>query len=111
MNQKELQKGKESPVCKMDTDDNRVYPRRRGKRNEEVCPGICPYYQRDRGQGVVYCECARFRFPDRLSQREIVYGFCAHPVGYKSCAIKQAMDHFYERKYNQIENEETKGEL
>lgn len=65
--------------------------------------GICPYYQRDRGKGVVYCECARFRFPDKVARREIVYGFCAHPTNYKKCALKQMMDHFYERKYNQIE--------
>ena len=109
MNQEENQKRSASREGKGGAENNRVYPRRKGKRNEEeICPGICPYYQRDRGQGVVYCECARFRFPDRLSQREIVYGFCAHPVGYKSCAIKQAMDHFYERKYNQIETDESK---
>ena len=65
--------------------------------------GMCPYFQRERGGGLVYCECAKFRFPDKISRREIVYGFCAHPDNYKSCAIKQTMDHFYERKYNQIE--------
>ena len=67
---------------------------------------ICPYYQRDRGQGRVYCECARFRFPDKEARREIVYTFCAHHVGYKMCPIKMAMDHFYERKYEQIEKQE-----
>ncbi len=109
MNQEKNQKENEQATRKADTDDNRVYSRKVGKRNEEeVCPGICPYYQRDRGQGMVYCECARFRFPDKLTRREIVYSFCAHPVGYKSCAIKQAMDHFYERKYNQIEGDESK---
>lgn len=61
--------------------------------------GICPYFQRDRGKGQVYCECARFRFPDKESRREIVYRFCAHPGGYKDCMIKQALDHHYERKY------------
>ena len=64
---------------------------------------VCPYYQRDRGEGRVYCECARFRFPDKETRREIVYAFCAHPEGYKRCALKQAMDHFYERKYEKIE--------
>ncbi|MBE6586607.1 MAG: hypothetical protein E7645_08855 [Ruminococcaceae bacterium] len=72
----------------------------------EVCEGICPYYLRDKGNGMVYCECARFRFPDKLSRREIVYGFCAHPDNYKKCAIKQAMDHYYERKYNMIDADE-----
>lgn len=61
--------------------------------------GICPYFQRDRGKGVVYCECAKFKFPDKVSRREIVYRFCAHPEGYKACMIKQALDHYYERKY------------
>ena len=60
---------------------------------------ICPYFMRDRGKGVVYCECAKFRFPDKVSRREIVYRFCAHPEGYKACMIKQALDHYYERKY------------
>ena len=67
---------------------------------------ICPYYQRDRGLGRVYCECARFHFPDRGAQREIVYTYCAHPSGYKLCPIKQAMDHFYERKYASIEKDD-----
>ena len=61
--------------------------------------GICPYFMRDRGKGVVYCECAKFKFPDKGSRREIVYRFCAHPEGYKACMIKQALDHYYERKY------------
>lgn len=66
--------------------------------------GMCPYFQRERGAGLVYCECAKFRFPDKLARREIVYRFCAHPENYKACVIKQTMDHFYERKYNQIES-------
>lgn len=68
-----------------------------------ACAAICPYYQRDRGRGRVYCECAHFRFPDKESRREIVYALCAHPDGYKTCPMKQAMDHFYERKYRSIE--------
>ena len=65
--------------------------------------GFCPYFQREKGRGVVYCECAKFRFPDKQSRRDIVYRFCAHPEQYKQCPIKQAMDHYYERKYAQIE--------
>lgn len=61
--------------------------------------GICPYYKKERGGGHVNCEGATFRFPDRLARREYVYRFCAHPVGYKECPLKIAMDHFYERKY------------
>ena len=43
MNQEERQKGTENVACASDTEDNRVYPRRATKRNEEeICPGICP---------------------------------------------------------------------
>lgn len=72
----------------------------------ESMVGICPYYIRERGKGVVNCECARFRFPDTLARREIVYTFCGHPSGYKTCPLKVAMDHFYERKYAQINGNE-----
>ena len=65
--------------------------------------GICPYFTRERSHGVVTCECARLKFPDRKSRREIVYRFCAHPEGYKDCMLKQALDHYYERKYAQHE--------
>lgn len=61
--------------------------------------GICPYFSRERSHGVLTCECARLKFPDRDSRREIVYRYCAHPQGYKACMLKQAMDHYYERKY------------
>ena len=66
---------------------------------QETRLGICPYFCRERSQGVVYCECARLKFPDRDSRREILYRFCAHPEGYKTCMLKQALDHYYERKY------------
>ena len=92
----------------MDMEDNVEYARRTlRKEPEENREGICPYYMRDRGHGVIYCECARFHFPDKKSRRAIVYTYCAHPSGYKLCAIKQAMDHYYERKYSQIESKST----
>ena len=62
--------------------------------------GTCPYFQREKGDGYTYCECARFRFPDKQARRDIVYQYCAHPDGYRACVIKQTMDQFYERKYN-----------
>ena len=65
----------------------------------ESCEGICPYFTRERSHGVVTCECARLKFPDRDSRREIVYRYCAHPEGYKACMLKQALDHYYERTY------------
>ena len=61
--------------------------------------GICPYFVRERSPDVMSCECARMKFPDRVSRREIVYRYCAHPQGYKACMLKQALDHYYERKY------------
>ena len=71
--------------------------------------GFCPYFLREKGRGVVYCECAKFRFPDKQSRRDIVYRFCAHPEQYKQCPIKQAMDHYYERKYARIEADVGEG--
>ena len=70
--------------------------------------GICPYFQRDRGRGLVYCECARFRFPDKEARREIVYKLCAHPDDYKKCVLKQMLDHYYERKYRRIQEQNKK---
>lgn len=72
-------------------------------RPEESATAICPYFLRERGKGVVNCECARFKFPDKGTRREILYRFCAHPEGYKTCAIKVALDHYYERKYESHE--------
>ncbi len=87
-----------------------VYPRPTAKASSaeeaiDLQVGICPYYLRDRGKGRVYCECCRFDFPDKISRREILYRFCAHPTGYKACMIKQALDNYYERKYRTDENE------
>ena len=42
--------------------------------------GTCPYFQREKGDGYTYCECARFRFPDKQARRDIVYKYCAHPT-------------------------------
>ncbi len=71
----------------------------------ELKIGLCPYYVRDRGHGLLYCECARIRFPDKIARREIVYRFCAHPEGYKTCMFKQCLDNYYERKFEQDETE------
>lgn len=71
----------------------------RSESRSESSEGICPYFTRERSHGVVTCECARLKFPDRDSRREIVYRYCAHPEGYKACMLKQALDHYYERKY------------
>lgn len=89
---------------------NVEYSHRRLRREQEEAPeGICPYFIRDRGRGVIYCECARFHFPDKLSRREIVYTYCAHPTGYKQCVIKCAMDGFYQRKFDRLDAERQEG--
>ncbi len=86
------------------SEPEREYPRRCFRRDRTETPeGVCPYFIRDRGRGVIYCECARFHFPDRLTRREIVYTYCAHPTGYRQCVLKQAMDGFYRRKYERTD--------
>ena len=70
---------------------------------QEAHVGYCPYFYRERSQGVVYCEGARLKFPDKDARREILYRYCAHPEGYKACMLKQALDHYYERKYENHE--------
>ncbi len=72
-----------------------------GKECEQHYPAICPYYKREDYRGTIYCECARLRFPDKQSRREIVYRFCAHPEGYLTCPFKLALDGYYERRYGE----------
>ncbi|MBQ5725411.1 MAG: hypothetical protein IIV80_04585 [Clostridia bacterium] len=69
------------------------------KECDQHYPAICPYYKREDYRGTIYCECARLRFPDKQSRREIVYRFCAHPEGYRVCPFKMALDGYYERRY------------
>ena len=83
-------------------------PRRRAPRKphphvaeneQEIRVGYCPYFGRERSSWVVTCEGACLKFPDREARREVLYRYCAHPEGYKACMLKQALDHYYERKY------------
>ena len=60
--------------------------------------GICPYFRKE-NRGRVYCEGATLKFPDKEARRDIVYRFCAHPTGYNDCPLKQAMDGYYQRRY------------
>ena len=80
------------------------------KRRRSTPGGGSAYFIRDRGRGVIYCECARFHFPDKLARREIVYTYCAHPSGYRQCVLKQAMDGFYRRKYDRLDAVSGGGE-
>ena len=61
--------------------------------------GMCPYFRRDRGHGIVNCECATLKFPDKQARREILYRYCAHPTGYNDCPLKQALDDYYQRRF------------
>ena len=61
---------------------------------------VCPYFKKMSDDRKIDCECAKFKFPDIIARRELLYGFCAHPTGYNDCILKQAMDkYYYERKY------------
>lgn len=54
-----------------------------------------------KGSTTISCECASFKFPDKIARREVIYKFCAHPTAYKECAFKAVMDrYYYERKYS-----------
>ncbi len=76
-----------------------VEMREKAKRDENIAVGICPFYRQDRGDGRLSCEGANFHFPDKEARREYVYRLCAHPEGYKSCPLQEALEHYYERKY------------
>ena len=72
-------------------------------KEENIAVGICPFFLQDRGNGRVSCEGASLKFPDREARREFVYRLCAHPEGYKECRMRLALEHYYERKYEDHE--------
>ena len=72
-------------------------------REENIAVGICPFFLQDRGNGRVSCEGASLKFPDKEARREFVYRLCAHPDGYKECRLRVALEHYYERKYEDHE--------
>lgn len=65
--------------------------------------GTCPYVTETGKDRHVGCECTKFTFPDKYAKREIIYGYCAHPINWKECPFKRMMDNFYERKYSKNE--------
>ena len=72
-----------------------------GKVETLAIQGTCPYLKSMKDKKSVSCECAHFKFPDRIARREIIYAFCAHPTAYNDCAFKRVMDKFYyERKFS-----------
>ena len=62
--------------------------------------GTCPYINEVGKEKRIVCEGMKFAFPDKQAKREIIYGYCAHPTGWRECPFKKMMDNFYERKYN-----------
>ena len=65
--------------------------------------GVCPYLKDAKDSSRTVCECARFTFPDKAARREVLYGYCGHPSGWKNCTFKMVMDNYYDRKYEQRE--------
>lgn len=62
--------------------------------------GMCPYLKDARSCERTVCECARFTFPDNITRRELIYGYCGHPTAWKECTFKPIMDRYYDRKYS-----------
>lgn len=62
--------------------------------------GMCPYLKDARSCERTICECAKFTFPDRVTRREVLYGYCGHPTKWKECTFKLIMDRYYDRKYS-----------
>ena len=75
----------------------------RRRRDENSVIGICPFFKQDRGNGRMSCEGGQIRFPDKDTRREFVYTLCAHPTGYKNCRMRIALEHYYERMYQDHE--------
>lgn len=71
----------------------------------------CPYYRRERekkgedksGMGYMYCEMARFSFPDKQARRNLLYKYCCKngvsDTGEK-CTVKEILDIYYEGEEN-----------
>lgn len=68
----------------------------------------CPYYRRERmkkganagGRGFMYCEMARFEFPDKVSRRNLVYKYCCKngcADDGSFCTVKKILDLYYEK--------------
>ncbi len=70
-----------------------------GKVNKLAFEAICPYLKSTKGSGVAVCECARFKFPDNQTKREVLYGYCGHPTQWQVCTFKRVLDNYYERKF------------
>lgn len=65
--------------------------------------GVCPFYQRDKGGGKLYCEACVIKCPDIEFRREILYGFCASPDKFYDCQFYKMLTRYYERRFKNVE--------
>ena len=92
-------------MCRYHSADIRL-----GKAKILAFTGYCPYLRVAGNLKDTKCECAKFKFPDKETRREVLYGRCGHPTEWQTCFIKQAMDnYYYERKYSGDKNESHSG--
>jgi len=62
---------------------------------------ICPYYRwhsKKEGGFSLHCEAGKINIPDNPSRRKLIYGYCAHPTGWKECSIAEMLTVSYEQK-------------
>lgn len=71
-----------------------------------MCPFFCRERRGERGnrQDFFYCEFARFRFPDAVARREVLYGLCCNsqPDGWQSCTVYRMSEEYYRRHADEI---------
>lgn len=59
----------------------------------------CPFFNRIREGGKIYCEMAVIKPPDKQTLEEFTAERCASEDGYKNCEFYKALDKYYERIY------------
>lgn len=60
--------------------------------------GTCPFYLYEKS-GVVFCEGATIKYPDKKSQHDVKVKYCCNEEhGYKNCSFYALLNNFYDRK-------------
>lgn len=70
---------------------------------------VCPYYLYEKGSNVMSCELCKFRFPDDEAKAQ-VKEYCCDMRKYKECQLYKVMNSYYERKYEEVKNEQRKAD-
>ncbi len=71
----------------------------------------CPFFNRIREGGKIYCEMAVIKPPDKQTFDEFVNTHCASETDYKKCEFYRLLDRYYERKYAKgADNEQRKAD-